>query len=75
MHRAAEWSVAWAYRELTEILELELGGWPDVTVPPEADWLAKRVVAGANLAHPHYEVCLDHYNLKKSINDPQAGLD
>ena len=75
VHRAAEWGIACAYRELTEILELELGGWPDVTVPTEADWLAKMVVAGANLAHPHYEVCLDHDNLKKRINDPPAGLD
>ena len=75
VHRAAEWSIACAYRELTDILEADLGGWPDVTVPTGDDWLAKMVVAGADLANPHYEVCLDHYDLKKGVKSPPAGLD
>ena len=75
VHRAAEWSIACAYRELTDILEADLGGWPDVTVPAGDDWLAKMVVAGADLANPHYEVCIDHYDLKKGVKDPPTGLD
>jgi hypothetical protein len=75
VHRAAEWSIACAYRELTDILEADLGGWPDVTVPAGDDWLAKMVVAGADLANPHYEVCIDHYDMKKGVKDPPTGLD
>ena len=75
VHRAAEWSIACAYRELTDILEADLGGWPDVAVPAGDDWLAKMVVAGADLANPHYEVCIDHYDLKKGVKDPPTGLD
>ena len=75
VHRAAEWSIACAYRELTDILEADLDGWPDVTVPAGDDWLAKMVVAGADLANPHYEVCIDHYDMKKGVKDPPTGLD
>ena len=75
VHRAAEWSIACAYRELTDILAADLGGWPVVTVPTGVDWLAKMVVAGADQANPHYEVCLDHYDLKKGVKDPPTGLD
>lgn len=75
VHRAAEWSIACAYRDLTEILEQDLGGWPDVSVPTGSDWLAKMVKAGADLANPHYEVCIQHYDLKKGVKDPPTGLD
>lgn len=75
VHRAAEWSIACAYRELTDILEADLGGWPDVAVPEGDDWLAKMVIAGADLANPHYEVCIDHYDMKKGVKDPPSGLD
>ncbi len=75
VHRAAEWSIACAYRELTDILEADLGGWPDVTVPTGPDWLAQMVRAGADLANPHYEVCIEHYDMKKGVKDPPTGLD
>lgn len=75
VHRAAEWSIACAYRELTEILEADLGGWPEVTVPTGADWLAKMVTAGADLANPHYDVCIEHYDIKQGVKNPPAGLD
>ena len=75
VHRAAEWSIACAYRELTDILAADLGGWPEVAVPDGPDWLAKMVRAGADLANPHYEVCIDHYDLKKGVKDPPTGLD
>lgn len=75
VHRAAEWSIACAYRELTDILETDLGGWPDVAVPQGQDWLAKMVTAGADLANPHYEACIEHYDLKKGVKDPPTGMD
>lgn len=75
VHRAAEWSIACAYRELTDILEREQGGWPEVTVPSSSDWLAQMVRAGADLANPHYEVCIEHYDMKKGVKDPPTGLD
>ena len=75
VHRAAEWSIACAYRELTDILEADLGGWPEVTVPMGDDWLAQMVRAGADLANPHYEVCIEHYDMKKGVKDPPTGLD
>ena len=75
VHRAAEWSIACAYRELTEILEADLGGWPDVAIPEGPDWLAKMVKAGADLANPHYEACIEHYDLKRGVKDPPGGLD
>lgn len=75
VHRAAEWSIACAYRDLTDILEADLGGWPDVVVPQGPDWLAKMVTAGADTANPHYEACIEHYDLKKGVKDPPTGLD
>jgi len=75
VHRAAEWSIACAYRELTDILEADLGGWPEVEVPQRTDWLAAMVTAGADLANPHYEVCITHYNLTAGVKDPPQGLD
>ncbi len=75
VHRAAEWSIACAYRELTDILETDLGGWPDVVVPAGDDWLSKMVLAGADLANPHYDACIDHYDLQKGVKDPPTGLD
>lgn len=75
VHRAAEWSIACAYRDLTDILEHDLGGWPDVRVPTGDDWLARMVKAGADLANPHYEVCITHYDMKLGVKDPPSGLD
>lgn len=75
VHRAAEWSIACAYRELTDILEADLGGWPDVSVPTGPDWLAQMVKSGADVANPHYQACIDHYDLKSGVKDPPTGLD
>ncbi len=75
VHRAAEWSIACAYRDLTDILEADLGGWPEVTVPNGTDWLPKMVKAGADLANPHYEACIEHYDIKQGVKNPPAGLD
>lgn len=75
VHRAAEWSIACAYRELTDLLEAQLGGWPSVNVPSGRNWLETMVSDGARLANPHYEFCIDHYNINIGVKNPPAGLD
>lgn len=75
VHRAAEWSVACAYRELTELLESQLGGWPDVPVPGGRNWLESMVIAGARAANPHYEFSIDHYDIQQGVKNPPQGLD
>jgi hypothetical protein len=75
VHRAAEWSIACAYRELTELLETQLGGWPTVDVPSGRNWLETMVIAGAKAANPHYEFSIDHYDLQKGVKEPPTGLD
>ena len=75
IHQACEWSIACAYRDLTTLLESDLGGWPNVNVPNGADWLNQMVTQGAELANPHYEACLAHYNLANGAKDPPRGLD
>lgn len=74
IHRASEWSIACAYRELTDLLETQ-EGWPAVVVPTGDDWLEQMVRGGAALAHPHYQACIDHYDLKRGVKHPPAGLD
>ena len=75
IHQACEWSIACAYRELTGLLESDLGGWPTVTVPDGQNWLGQMVTDGADLANPHYEACLEHYNLAIGAKNPPGGLD
>lgn len=75
VHRAFEWSISCAYDELRTILETDLGGWPGVEVPDGADWLESMILSGARTANQHYEACLDHYDFKKGVKDPPAGLD
>lgn len=75
IHQACEWSIACAYRELTDLLETNLGGWPTVSMPGGANWLGQMVTEGAELANPHYDACMQHYNLKLGAKNPPQGLD
>lgn len=75
VHRAAEWSIACAYEELRNRLEQELGGYPDITLPTETDWLKQLIHRGAAAANPHYETLIQHYNLELGRKQPPAGLD
>ena len=75
VHRAAEWSIACDYQELQAIIEHDQGGYPNIELPGGDDWLAKLVVLGAQAANPHYEACIDHYDIHKGVKDPPAGLD
>lgn len=75
VHRAAEWSISKCYLEFQNILEQDLGGYPNVLVPSGDDWLSRLMKEGAELANTHYEPLLDHYDLVVGVQDPPAGLD
>lgn len=75
VHRAMEWSITKSYDQLRLLLMNQLGGYPDVEAPQADDWLEQMVVAGAEIAHPHYQMLIDHYDLNVGRKDPPAGLD
>jgi predicted flap endonuclease-1-like 5' DNA nuclease len=75
VHRAIEWSVTKSYSELQNILVEDLGGYPTISPGPDADWLAAMVIAGAQAAHEHYDVLIDHYDLEVGSRIPTLGFD
>ncbi len=75
VHRACEWSIACSYSELQQILEMDLGGYPAVSVAEGDDWLGELIRDGAVSANQHYQVLIDHYNLAAGVKDPPTGLD
>ena len=75
IHRAAEWSITKSYDDLKKLLVSELGGYPEVKCPTGDDWLAQLIKQGANLAHPHYDFLIDHYNFAVGVKNPPAGMD
>lgn len=74
IHRAVEWSLSKAFREMFLILTQELG-FPDVAVPEGDDWLEQMVIAGAQYSNRHYELLIDHYNFAVGVKKPVEGLD
>jgi hypothetical protein len=75
IHRAVEWSFSKSYTTFQRILENDLGGYPNIEVPPGEKWLAELVRAGAKAANVHYELVIDHYDFETGVKDPPAGLD
>lgn len=75
IHRAVEWSFSKSYGTFQEILVRDLGGYPKIEVPEGADWLAQMLRAGAHASNAHYETIIDHYDFKRGVKDPLAGLD
>lgn len=75
VHRAVEWSVCKAYGELQHILDEDQGGYPRWECPAGSDWLAQMVRRAADLANPHYDTVIDHYDLASGTRDPLLGLD
>ena len=74
IHRAVEWSITKSYDELRNILE-EQGGYPDIGAFEGDDWLAEMIRGGAELGNAHYQMIIDHFDLKAAFEDPVAGLD
>jgi hypothetical protein len=60
---------------LQRIIEFDLGGYPAIETTRHDDWLERMILTGAELAHPHYEAVLDHYDLNRAIHDPTSGMD
>lgn len=75
VHRAVEWSVCKSYGELQHILDEDQGGYPRWECPTGDDWLAQMVRRAADLANPHYDTVIDHYDLASGTRDPLLGLD
>ncbi len=75
IHRAVEWSFSKSYKTFQQILERDLGGYPNIAVPAGDRWLAQMVKDGALASNPHYETILEHYNFEKGVKDPASGLD
>lgn len=75
IHRAAEWSIAKSYVELQNIVEQDLGGYPQVEIVDSPTWLSELIRAEADTANTHYQTFLDHYNLEAGVKNPPLGLD
>lgn len=75
VHRAAEWSVCKSYTEILDLIEDSLGGYPQVEVPSDEDWLAQMVRRGAEHSHRHYQTLIDHYNIEVGRKRPTEGFD
>ena len=75
IHRAVEWSFSKSFFTLQAILVNDLGGYPDVAVPNNADWLEQMVRQGARVSNPHYETVINHYDFRAGSKKPEAGLD
>lgn len=75
VHRAVEWSVCKSYGELQHILDEDQGGYPRWECPAGDDWLAQMVRRAADLANPHYDTVIDHYDVAAGTRDPLLGMD
>ena len=74
VHRAIEWSISRSYDDLRNAAPaLVDDGIVKAATGPH--WLASAICAGAGRANAHYESLIAHYDLKKGVVDPPAGLD
>jgi len=75
IHRALEWSVSKDFATLRSVLEVELGGYPEVWAPEGPDWLGEALRTGAGFANRFYDELIDRYDFDAGRKDPPAGLD
>lgn len=75
VHRPIEWCIQQSYGRLQQIIEHDLGGYPQVETPRGDDWLRRMVLTGADLAHEHYTAVLEHFDLTAAARDPLTGMD
>jgi hypothetical protein len=74
IHRAAEWSISKSYDALAKLGEHEFRR-IDVGLPSGPNWLATLVCRGADKANASYEKLIAHYDFRRGVVDPPAGLD
>lgn len=76
IHRAAEWSISRSYDDLRELGVREWCVKEHLLALPQGEnWLAEMVVANARMANLSYEKLIAHYDIKRGVVDPPAGLD
>jgi hypothetical protein len=75
IHAAVEWSLSKTYPEMRKILLADLGGWPEVKLTDDEDWLRKGIRAGADLSNTHYDLLIQHYNFEVGRKKPEQGVD
>lgn len=75
IHRAVEWSFSKDFHNLHAVLEIELGGYPDVKLADGPDWLGDSLRAGAVYANGFYDEIIDHYDFERGRKRPAEGLD
>ncbi|MEM1035296.1 MAG: DUF4332 domain-containing protein [Pseudomonadota bacterium] len=73
IHRAFEWSVtksrsAWKAR-------IDAKGYPRVEGGPHTGFVADMVLEAAKHSNPHYQTCIDHYDIRIGAKKPEEGLD
>jgi hypothetical protein len=74
IHRAAEWSISKSYDALATLGEREFRRM-DVDLPSGPNWLATLVCRNADKANASYEKLIAHYDIRRGVVDPPAGLD
>jgi hypothetical protein len=74
IHRAAEWSISKSYDNLAALGEREFRRM-DVDLPAGPNWLATLVCRNADKANASYEKLIAHYDIRRGVVDPPAGLD
>ena len=70
-----EWSVNRSYGRLQTILEEDFGGYPAVEIPAGSDGIQQLLLRGAQMAALHYEVCIEHFDPRGALRDPEEALD
>jgi hypothetical protein len=75
VHRPIEWCIKKSYGRLQQIIEHDQGGYPLLETPRGDHWLAHMVLAGAELAHEHYDAVLQHFDLTAAAREALSGMD
>lgn len=74
IHRACEWSVSQSYDNLLETLDEDQGGYPNIELPDQEQWLKRLITRNAQTAHAEYDRVVSGYDFAKGVKLPQAGL-
>ncbi len=75
IHRACEWSVSCSYDDLLVALEEDFGGYPELTLSQESDWLEQLIRQQAEYSHQRYTQIVDGYRFDLGVKNPSDGLD
>jgi hypothetical protein len=73
IHRPMEWSICKAYNTIYQQLTQEQLS-VHFQLATSDDWMSKAVLAGAAVAHQHYDRLVELYDLEKGCRNPPAGL-